>query len=311
MTYAPQFSTMAQAQQFLLHILEAYLTAFGIATGVSLLVFPLTSRHLVGNDIESFIAAFRSALQANMTYLNSLEDSDMFAAQRTNTAGQKPPRSPEAEEFNKKIQALAGIQGRLNMNLSFAKREIATGSLGPDDLQYCFRLMRQCLIPAIGLSCMSDIFERTSFDAGWDRSVSFAGTSLADVVNDAEKARIESINQWHELMKLLREPFTSVTETINEGLQHVSLTLSLPKAPKVNAKPHDREAMGDTPKPGDTAFAAYYYKRIEEFQKSKQLMLRGWSHIHGIELPDDFFTNPDTENFQAPDWMNIGMCTVG
>lgn len=41
MTYAPQFSTMGQATSLVLSLLEAYLTAFGIATGVSLLVFPL------------------------------------------------------------------------------------------------------------------------------------------------------------------------------------------------------------------------------------------------------------------------------
>ena len=41
MTYAPQFNTMAQAESFVLNLLEAYLTAFGIASGVSLLVFPL------------------------------------------------------------------------------------------------------------------------------------------------------------------------------------------------------------------------------------------------------------------------------
>ena len=310
MTYAPQFSSMSQAGSFVLRLLEAYLTAFGIATAVSLMIFPLTSRHLLSKDIESFISAFRTGLKANMTYLQSLEESDMFAAQRTNTAGEKPPRSPEATAFIEQIEGLSALQGKLATNLSFAKREVAIGKIGPDDLQQVFRLLRECLIPAIGLSCMSDIFERTSEEAGWDRSVSLADITLTEASNEAEKARILSINQWHELMKLLREPFGSVSDVIDEGLQHVLITLDL-KLPKEEVKHDDKEATGDTPKPGEEGFAAYYFKRTDEFQQSKKLMLRGWCRIHGIELPDDFFSHPDSEDFVAPSWMNAGVLSEG
>ena len=258
------------------------------------------------NDIDSFINTFRSALKANMTYLESLEEIDMFAAQRTNTAGEKPPRSPEADAFVKKTEALSAIQAKLATDLPFAKREVALGRLGPDDLQKILRLTRGCIIPTIGLGCMSDIFERTSQEAGWDRSMSFATATLTDAVNDAEKARIESINEWHELMKLLREPFSSITDVVDEGLQHIALTLQITRTGKGEISKDDREAVGDAPKPGDKNFATYYFRRIEDFQKSKELMLRGWCSIHNIELSDDFFSDPNTNGFEAPPWMNSG-----
>jgi hypothetical protein len=312
MTYAPQFSTMDQAGHFISGLLEAYLTAFAIATGVSLLVFPLTSRHLVRNDMVSFISGLRAALKANMVYLNTLQssDTDMFAAAaRTNTAGEKPFASPEAQQFAAKMGALSGIVAKFSTNLPFAKREVAIGRLGPDDLRQIFRLMRECTIPAIGLSCMPAIFEHTSEDAGWDRSVSFANISLENAANDTEKARIEAINEWHELLRLLREPFSSITDVIDEGLEHVLLTLNLVKKPKKDNAHTDSEAAGDVPKPGDATFGQYFQRRAEEFQQSKQLMLRGFCHVHDIELADDFFTNPSKKNFEAPAWMNKGNFT--
>ena len=266
---------------------------------------PTAYSHLVRNDITAFISGLRSALQANLVYLNSLAspDTDMFAAAaRTNTAGEKPFPSAEAQDFAAKMEGLSATVAKFSTNLPFAKREVAIGRIGPDDLQNIFRLMRECTVPAIGLSCMPAIFEHTSEDAGWDRSRSFAHISLEDAADDAEKARIEAINEWHELLRLLREPFATITGVIDEGLEHVSLTLNLSK--KHSKDTDDSEANGDDPKPGDKAFSEYYYRRADDFQKSKQLMLRGFCHVHEIELPEDFFTDPSKHDFEAPAWMN-------
>ncbi|KAK5167434.1 uncharacterized protein LTR77_007133 [Saxophila tyrrhenica] len=309
MTYAPQFSTMTQAEQFALRLLEAYLTGFGIAAGTSLLVFPLTSRHLVFADMRASIAGFRGALGANLDYLKSLEDTDMFAAQRTRTDGVKPARSPEAEALIAKVQALGPTNAKFAIDLPFAKREVAIGKLGPDDLQELYRRVRECTIPLVGLSCMSDIFERTSEERGWDRSVSFATATFEDATNAAERARIENINQWHELIKLLKEPFTSITEAIGEGFEHCSRTLQLEKPPKQDKPKRDPEASAARVEPGDAAFGGAFRTKIEDFHKSKQLMLRGWCDIHGIELPQDYFTNPSAKEIQAPRWMSAGPLT--
>lgn len=304
MTYGPQFSTMAQAEAFTKKLLIAFLTGFGIATGVSLLVFPLTSRQVVFKQMTAYINSLRGAMQANLKYLHSLEDSDMFAAQRTNTAGEKPPRSKEAQDFKEKVQGLAALHAKLGADLPFAKREIAMGKLGPDDIQEIFRLFRLVMIPTLSLSSLSDIFERLAEDRGWDRSVNLAQVSLDEAPNDQEKMRIEAINEWHELMRRLREPFEMATKTIDDGLQHVLLTLQLTKPSK---KSSDAEADGDVPRPGEKAFTAYFESKYWEFMESKKTMLRGWCHLHGIDLPEDFFDNCDHPDFEAPKWMQEGI----
>ena len=303
MVYAPQFQTMADAQSLVARLITTYLTGFGITTVVSLLVFPLTSRQLLFGDMESFISCLRSALSANMTYLNSLEDTDMFAAQRTNTAGEKSARSPEAEAFLAKIRELSGIQGRIATNLTFAKREVSLGKLGPDDLQQIVRQLRQITIHVVGLSSLSDIFDRTSEERGWDQSKSLAGTMIEDAANDGEKARIQSLNEWHELLGALKQPFGGITEDIREGLMHVLLVLQLTKPSKDLGK--DQEAgVGAAPKAGSEDFAEYLNRRKEEFQRSKTVMLKEWCHVHGIQLPEDFFSDPNLPDMNIPSWMN-------
>lgn len=284
MTYASQFSTVAQAESFVKRLISAFLTGFGIATVVSLLIFPVTSRESLFNDMRAFIGGLQGCLGANMTYLNSLEQTDMFAAQKTNTRGtSKPRRSPEAEELNANMKAVSAIHAKCATNLTFAKRELALGRLGGDDLQAIFKLLRELTIPIVGLSTLSDIFERISEESGWDRSQSFAAANIAAATTEAEKSRIESINQWHELIRLLQEPFADLTEVIDAGLQHVVITLQLVQAPAQKRSNDDREAIGDSPpKPGDRTFAAYLDRKSEEFNKSKQLMLRGWCRLHGM-----------------------------
>lgn len=304
MVYAPQFSTMATAEAFAQRLLESFLTGFAISTGVSLLIFPLTSRQVVFKGMTAYIASLRGGVKANLDYMHSLEETDMFAPHRVNTAGNEVPGSKEADAFKAKMRGLQALHAKFTMDLPFAKREIALGKLGPDDLQKVYRMLRLVMLPVLGLSCMSDVFQRIAEERGWDQSRDFTDVPLTAAHDEDEKTRVESVVEWHELMKRLREPFGMVTQTIDEGLEHVAITLQL--TPRANPRgPEDAaEAAGDSPRPGEKGFAAYYNRRSLEFLESKKEMLKAWCAIHDIELPPDFFDDPYTKDFKAPPWMN-------
>ena len=301
MTYAPQFNTMGQAINLAVRMYEAQLTGFALATGVSLLVFPYTSRQVAFDDMKDFFGKLRGVLDANMTYMHSLEQTDMFAAQRTNTAGEKPERSPEAQALKAATEGLNGALAKLHTDLPFAKREVAMGKMGPDDLKAAFKHFREITIPTVGLDVMSDIFDRISEEREWDRSKSFVFATPEDARSENEKFRINVLNEWHELITLLRGPFGGITEIIGQGLRHVELVLRLQK---VRRRDRDKEARGDVPQPGDDGFTQYFDRRSDDFQESKQTMLRGWCKVHDIDLPEDFFSNPEVKDFAAPAWMN-------
>ncbi|KAI7090836.1 hypothetical protein KC356_g1142 [Hortaea werneckii] len=302
MVYAPQFSSMALAQSFARRLLEAFLTGFAISTACSLIVFPLTSRQVVFKDMSGYIMSLRAAIKANLDYMHSLEETDVFAPHRVNTAGDEVAGSKEADAFKDKMRGLAALHAKTSTDLPFAKREVAIGRLGPDDLQKTFRMLRIVMLPVLGLSCMSDVFQRIAEERGWDCARSFADIPLSEAHGEEEKLRIESVIEWHELMKRLREPFESITNTIDEGLEHVAILLQLAPAPKRRSA--DEENNASNPKPGEKGFPAIYDRRAIEFLESKKEMLRAWCAMHDIELPGDFFDNPDSKDFKAPPWMN-------
>ncbi|KAI7539883.1 hypothetical protein KC331_g9478 [Hortaea werneckii] len=302
MVYAPQFSSMALAQSFAQRLLEAFLTGFAISTACSLIVFPLTSRQVVFKDMSGYIVSLRGAIKANLDYIHSLEETDVFAPHRVNTAGEEVAGSKEADAFKDKMRGLAALHAKTATDLPFAKREVAIGRLGPDDLQKTFRMLRIVMLPVLGLSCMSDVFQRIAEERGWDGAKSFANIPLSEAHGEEETMRIESVIEWHELMKRLREPFESITNTIDEGLEHVAILLQLVPAPKRWSV--DEENNASIPKPGEKGFSAMYDRRAIEFLESKKEMLRAWCAMHDIELPGDFFDNPDSKDFKAPPWMN-------
>jgi hypothetical protein len=249
-TYGPQFNTMEAASNFAWRLLSAFYTGFAIATIVSLLIFPLTSRQVVFKTLGAYIISLREAIEANMVYMQSLEETDMFAAQRTNSKGAKPDRSPEAEAFKLKVQNLAVLSSKLQGDLPFAKREIAVGKLGPDDIQTIFRLLRAIMVPVVGLSCMSDVFELTAERRGWNRSYSVAGLTMDAAEDEDQKIRIEIVNEWHELMKALKEPFQLMTNVISQGLEHILIVSRLGPKARTKSKAEDLESEGSDPKPG-------------------------------------------------------------
>ncbi|KAF2773051.1 hypothetical protein EJ03DRAFT_265527 [Teratosphaeria nubilosa] len=299
MIYVPQFATTVQLQAFVRRLLEAFLTGFAISTAVSLLIFPLTSRQVVFKEMAGYIQLLRAVIQANLDYCRSLEEMDPFAPHRVNTAGEEEAKNKQADVFKAKMQALLALHAKCNIDLPFAKREVALGKLGPDDLQEVFRHLRSIMLPTVGLSSTQEVFQRIAEQRGWDTSQDFSHKTVEDAVTEEEKVRAQTVLEWHELMRRLREPFGSVTQLIDDGLQHAAIILQLAPLPQKDPEYDDEE-----PRPGDQNFSEFYSARSQGFLESKKEMLRAWCSLHHIQLPANFFDDPDNKDFQAPDWMN-------
>lgn len=78
-TFGPLFTTITQGESLIKRILVGFLSAFGIATGVNLFVFPVTSRTVIFMEYKGYFGALRGTIKAQTAYLESLENSDMFA----------------------------------------------------------------------------------------------------------------------------------------------------------------------------------------------------------------------------------------
>lgn len=159
-TYGPRFQTTAQGISLIKQLLQSFLTAFAIATGVNLFVIPVTSRTVVLKEMAGYIGAIRGTLKAQTAYLQSLENSDMFAAvdakaddKEKDDKGKKSKRQkttekhPQAKALKGAIQGMTALHGKLHGDLPFAQKETAWGKLSADDLEAIFPMFRGILIP--------------------------------------------------------------------------------------------------------------------------------------------------------------------
>jgi len=299
MVYAPQFSTMAQATSFAKRLLEAFLTGFGIGTGVSLFIFPFTMREVVFKEMTGYIMTLRKAMGANMAYITSLQEGNMFSRTPTGNPGQS--RSPQASAIKGIITGLAALHGKLSVDITLAKREIAIGKFGPDDIQEMFRRLRTLLLPIIGLSSVVDVFERVTEDHGWDN---FSDVKSPENTADAEEKRhAESVHDWNQLSAMLHGPFSQIVGHIDDGFAHVLFTLELVKMPKKDASQKDEEAKGNREaRPGEPGFTESMERIVADFQRKKADLLMHYVELRGIKVDPEFFKAPRSAEFEAPDW---------
>ncbi|KAL2865730.1 uncharacterized protein BJX67DRAFT_174312 [Aspergillus lucknowensis] len=298
-SFAPLLPTMPAATSMVRRLLEAGLLGLGLATAVSFFIFPLSCRKVVFKQMAGYIGALRSALQAHTAYFESLEGEDVFGRTATyDSTVEKIDKhgkvyTPEAATIRKAVQKITELHGKLSGDLTFAKREIAIGELGPDDLQSIFRHLRQTMIPVVGLSFVVDIFERLSEYNRWNEPIDPTSVVSGDL-------RDRAVHEWNEIMQAVHDPFVSMIQTVDEGLQHIGLTLKLVPRPK-NGKPASDPESSANPVPGDKGFSACLEKRLSDFKIAKRLALRTWSEEKGITLPPDFFEHPATAHLEMED----------
>lgn len=293
MTYGTQFPTMASSLSFMERLLEAFLVGFALATAVSFLIFPVSSRKVVFKEINGYLQLVGGMLKTQTAYVASLEDVDPVALekQRRRDLEGKRKKDIDGPEAHKGLETPAVIKHRemlakllelhtkLNGDITPAKREIAYGKLESHDLTELWKYLRAIFMPLVGLSSMINILERSSEQQGWSEE--------KDTQAD-EETRHNQLDSLHFIMKQLHAPFESMTGSLNEAIQHILLTLELTKPPKKKAS--DEECQSDnTRKPGQSGFAAAFKEKIDDFSTSRQRTLKEWCHENGIKLPDDFF----------------------
>ncbi|EFW99806.1 hypothetical protein CMQ_124 [Grosmannia clavigera kw1407] len=241
-SFGPLMTTMVQAEAFIKQILTAMLFAQALSAGVSLFVFPMSSRKILMGQMRGKIGLLRKAVSLQGEYLRGLEREDMYALATVETAVGELGPSPTRDEKNGKeapprltreakaaqslratIGAIYDLSGKMQAELRFAKRDAAFGKLTAHDLGEMVHLLRNITVPVTGMSTIMDIFRRTAEHRGWKEA--------------AEKEQERRV--WNEIMQQLHEPFAILSEAIDEGLEHAGLQLDLlpkSKAQKAQCK---------------------------------------------------------------------------
>lgn len=285
--YGPQFTNMAQGISFAARLLEGFLMGFAIACCVSFIVFPLTSRHIVFRQITAVAGLLTKTLNAHSEYFRSLGQEDISR------------RACEATRLNDLATSLVELQGKLQADMEFAKREVALGHLGPKDIGKIFKLMRAAILPVVGLASITDIFAKFSDSALWDWDWN---PRLDTPRPGTEDAREHAFKEWNEIMQTVEIEFTSIILVMNEGLLHFLYMLKLDhpnRSGHRKAAPNSQDPEDHTtPRPGEHGFRDYFACKKEEFSDAKALILHTWCDRKGIRLPPDSFKYPMATTFK-------------
>ena len=310
LTYAPSFPTMTAGISFAKLLLEAFLTGFAIASGVSLFIFRRTVRMGFLKQTAGFLIAVQNTLNAQNSYLQTLEKEDMFRKpqgvedEHTNGKSGKIHKatksgailSPEHERLKVAIGALGELFGTMHADMPFVKREMAYDKLSSADIDELFKHCQGLLLPLTGMSSAADIFQRIAKEWGWAEPASTLSNEKSAERESADRAK----SHWNEIMKTLHEPLEAMTEVMHDGLQHTLLTLRLMWAPKPkksentassNGSQRDVEAEAGVIKPGDRGYAAHIAKKVDEFYDQRESLLNVFCRQNGIKLDTNPFEN--------------------
>jgi hypothetical protein len=248
--------------------------------------------------------------KAQTAYLQSLENSDMFAGsavddekpegdekkQKKKDKKEKahPAQTPPAKALKGAVAGLLALHGKLHGDLPFAKRESAWGKLDAKDIGEIFNLFRDILVPLIGLGTITDIFERIAERRGWVKSTYSHHDKLEVWEHCDDSAKNEEKRVWNEMMKTLHEPFAVAITAMDEGMEHVGLVLEFNKPPKKKKGENDVEAKGTDFKPGDPEFSKFLKQKMKDFYGSRGQTLKAWARNKG--LSEEMFDELNTEH---------------
>lgn len=302
--YGVLFPDMAYALSFMKRLLEAFLTGFGIATGVHFIIFPTSSRKVVFKEMTGYLMCLTEMMKAQTAYMASIEDIDpvkVRESQEKEAANSKkrgktsiipsPMETPASLKLTEVLNRTIELHTKLHGDITPAKREFAFGKLESHDLTELWKLLRMVFVPIIGLNVSINLLKRRAVDMDWAHKGS---------TKEEEELRQEQLENLHFLVKQLHEPFARMTTEIEAAILHVLITLELVKPPK---KQKDEESDGNLPVPGSPAFAESYKKKVDDLYHQKERKLVEWCKEHSIELPDDFFesTFVRPESLKVPD----------
>ncbi|KAI1871436.1 uncharacterized protein JN550_004430 [Neoarthrinium moseri] len=305
-TYSPIMTSNVAFESLVKRLLTAMLAAFAIATACSLLILPVPSRKVSFGQIKGLIMLLRGAVKQEKVYMQSLEREDMFAIphdvsssvdEKTQKKKKKSKESgntdhntaAEAKALKATVTAIRELGGKVQADLAFAKRDVSWGKMEAADLSQIFLLLRACMVPVIGMSTVIDIFQRVAEKRHW---ITDNQTPAEVVAEKNEEKRI-----WNEVMRQLHEPFETLSEAIDQGLEHVGILLEILPRPKAQKKKDsqrsgsiDVEATGNLIQPGDPGFAEVLEQKVNLIKDVKGKVLKVWAKERGLikdELSQD------------------------
>ncbi|KAL3483213.1 hypothetical protein BJX62DRAFT_249785 [Aspergillus germanicus] len=271
-TRAGMFGSLSEGLGFVNRLLKGFLIGFGVAGGVSLFIYPVTSRGDVVRDVVRYVRGIEGVLRAEGEFLEGGEG-DQSVLRRVQTTTQSVRGAEESIDSDiksskrKKLQAamtgLNALHGKLQSDLSYSKDEFAWGKLSASDLDRIGGLLRNLLLPLSGMAMLPDILDIIVEDK--DR--------LSEMGQSSQE-RLET----RQLVDVMRHKLAECEELVTSGLQYTLLQFEMvrPKDLVRRQKEADVETGLPILCPTSADFASLFRARLQEYTTSQ------WNDLPGM-----------------------------
>ncbi|KAL7944133.1 hypothetical protein V8C42DRAFT_353954 [Trichoderma barbatum] len=281
-TAGPTIVTTAAAEAFVKELLLAMLFGMGLATGVSLFIFPITSRMVVMGELKGLIGLLRKDVGFQEEYLAALANTcvsdlrtgngkgrdtsqEQLSTKEREVAKQKRGKAKlmtkemkASKRLEETVDAIKNLASKIHGDMTFAKRDIAWGNLDAKDLSQVFILIQNVAIP------IDKLYHRyppasAMAENSWERQV------------------------WYDAMKQMHAPFKILAEIADQGIEHAAIYLEI--LPKANgskmassSRSHivDIEASGGQISPGQEGFGSLLDGKMRQFSSQQKSVVQAW-----------------------------------
>ncbi|KKZ60220.1 hypothetical protein EMCG_05030 [[Emmonsia] crescens] len=308
MTRAGQIVTLSDGLHMVKQVTLAFTVGFTIATGVSLLIFPVTSRANLFHGLRPFPNAVKSLLNAQIAYVKRSEKDGPWKLTRTATLtgyttfgsmlsrqataareGNAMPQDKKSQALKTAMNGLNSMYSKLYDDLYYAKQEMAWGKLTSEDLDVIAALLRSILVSLSGMGMLPEIFRKLSKPVDSNRN-GVDERDSEDSAGSSSESEDDEYASGHFIGPLCTR-LESAAELVNQGIQHAMLTLDIAKAKdfptdvkrrRFSFVARDEEAAGDTDGPGRKGFAALFEVKLQEFFDQKSKLPETWASLNAF-----------------------------
>jgi len=278
--YGPSFPNMTAAMSFVRRLLITFLTGQGIATAVSLFIFPVTSRATVTKDMAGLAKLLKGEIGAHGAYMSTISKSQRGKGEATEE------EKAAAGKLQKTVIATGELLSKTKLDLGFARKEIAYGKLSPEHFSEVYGMLRQIHQPIMGMSTFLEIMRtlrerRAEFD------------EQPDMQETLQALRKLESEEWDHVISLSRDAYAQYQQALCVGLDHIAYQLELEKRPKQKAKDKAQndveEKAGTTPQPGDAGFAEHLEAELSKYRQERNDVIQDWAEHRNLSLPKHFW----------------------
>jgi hypothetical protein len=189
---------------------------------------------------------------------------------------------PESDALKRATKDITHLQAKMQSELRFAKCEFAWGKLGSKDMVRICRLLRNVLVPNLGIESLTGITHRIESRGGWGSLVVPERDNISTESETASQIETDK-DQWMQLLDQMNDRVKDLQRIMTEGFDHALYTLGLAKLPLSPA--HSDLEANCRCSPGERGFAKYLEKQIQDIQSQQGGFLKQWCARKDLDDP--------------------------